>query len=37
VVICEAPLVEGAVVAAAEASCGSDLEAVRAMAEALAP
>ena len=37
VVICEAPLVEGAVVAAAEASGGSDLEAVRAMAEALAP
>jgi len=33
VVICQAPIVEGAVMAAAEAAGGSDLEAVRAAAE----
>ncbi len=37
VVICSAPVVEGAVVAAAEASGGSSLEAVRRMAEELSP
>jgi len=35
--ICEAPIVEGAVIAATEASGGSDLAAVRAMAEQLSP
>ncbi len=35
--ICNAPLVEGAVVAAAEASSGSDLEAVCAVAEDFSP
>ena len=35
--ICEAPLVEGAVIAATEASGGSDLAAVQAMAEQLSP
>jgi dihydroxyacetone kinase phosphotransfer subunit len=37
VVICNAPIVEGAVIAATEASGGSSLEAVRRMAEELAP
>jgi|SRR5208282_1738344 len=37
VVVCNAPLVEGAVIAAAEASGGASLEAVRRMAEQLAP
>ena len=37
VVICNAPIVEGAVIAASEASGGSSLEAVRRMAEELAP
>jgi dihydroxyacetone kinase phosphotransfer subunit len=37
VVVCNAPLVEGAVIAAAEASGGSDLETVRRMAEELSP
>jgi dihydroxyacetone kinase phosphotransfer subunit len=35
--ICEAPIVEGAVIAATEASGGSELAAVRAMAEQLSP
>lgn len=35
IVICNAPIVEGAVMAAAEASSGSDLEAVQATAEEL--
>lgn len=35
--ICNAPLVEGAVVAAAEAASGSDLDAVCAVAEDFAP
>jgi dihydroxyacetone kinase phosphotransfer subunit len=35
--ICKAPVVEGAVVAAAEAAGGSPLEAVRAAAEELSP
>ena len=37
VVICNAPIVEGAVIAATEASGGSSLDAVRRMAEELAP
>lgn len=37
VVVCDAPVVEGAVVAATEASGGSPLEAVRAAAEELSP
>ena len=37
VVICNAPIVEGAVMAATEASGGSDLAAVRATAEELSP
>ncbi len=37
VVICNAPIVEGAVMAATEAAGGSDLEAVRATAEELSP
>ena len=37
VVICNAPIVEGAVMAAAEAAGGGSLEAVRATAEELAP
>ena len=37
VVICNSPIVEGAVMAAAEASGGSDLETVRATAEELSP
>lgn len=37
VVVCNAPIVEGAVVAAAEASSGSPLDAVRRVAEELSP
>jgi phosphoenolpyruvate---glycerone phosphotransferase subunit DhaM len=37
VVVCNAPIVEGAVIAATEASGGSSLDAVRRMAEELAP
>jgi dihydroxyacetone kinase phosphotransfer subunit len=37
VVVCNAPIVEGAVVAATEASGGSSLEIVRATAEELSP
>jgi phosphotransferase system enzyme I (PtsI) len=37
VVVCDAPIVEGAVVAATEASGGATLEAVRRVAEALTP
>ncbi len=37
VVVCNAPIVEGAVVAAAESSGGSPLEAVRRVAEELSP
>ncbi|MGA0564577.1 dihydroxyacetone kinase phosphoryl donor subunit DhaM [Ancylobacter sp. VNQ12] len=37
IVVCNAPLVEGAVVAAAEASCGSSLAKVVATAEELSP
>ncbi len=37
VVVCDAPVVEGAVVAAAEAAGGSPLAAVRAAAEELSP
>ncbi len=37
VVICNAPIVEGAVMAAAEAAGGGSLEAVRATAEELSP
>lgn len=37
IVICNAPIVEGAVMAAAEAAGGSTLEAVRAAAEELSP
>jgi dihydroxyacetone kinase DhaKLM complex PTS-EIIA-like component DhaM len=37
VVVCNAPIVEGAVIAAAEASGGSSLEAVRRTAEELSP
>ncbi len=37
VVVCEAPIVEGAVMAATEASGGATLEAVRATAEELTP
>jgi dihydroxyacetone kinase phosphotransfer subunit len=37
VVVCNAPIVEGAVVAATEASGGATLEAVRATAEELSP
>lgn len=37
VVVCNAPIVEGAVVAAAEASGGSTLDAVRQVAEELSP
>lgn len=37
VVICNAPIVEGAVMAASEASGGSSLEAVKATAEELSP
>jgi phosphoenolpyruvate---glycerone phosphotransferase subunit DhaM len=37
VVICNAPIVEGAVIAAAEASGGSPLDVVRRMAEELSP
>ena len=37
VVVCNAPVVEGAVVAATEASGGSTLDAVRATAEELSP
>ena len=37
VVVCNAPIVEGAVIAAAEASGGSSLEAVKRTAEELSP
>ena len=37
VVVCNAPIVEGAVIAAAEASGGSPLETVKLMAEELSP
>ena len=37
IVICNAPIVEGAVMAATEASGGSDLRTVRATAEELSP
>ena len=37
VLVCEAPVVEGAVMAATEASGGADLEAVRRTAEELSP
>ncbi len=37
VVVCNAPIVEGAVMAATEAAGGSPLEAVRAVAEELSP
>jgi dihydroxyacetone kinase phosphotransfer subunit len=37
VVVCNAPIVEGAVIAAAEASGGSSLQEVRRMAEELSP
>jgi dihydroxyacetone kinase phosphotransfer subunit len=37
IVICNAPIVEGAVMAAAEAAGGGSLEAVRATAEELSP
>ena len=37
VVVCEAPVVEGAVMAATEASGGATLEAVRRTAEELSP
>jgi len=37
VVICDSPIVEGAVMAAAEAAGGSDLASVRAAAEELSP
>ena len=37
VVICNAPIVEGAVIAATEASGGSDLQTVRRVAEELSP
>ena len=37
VIICNAPIVEGAVIAATEASGGSDLETVRRVAEELSP
>lgn len=37
VVVCNAPIVEGAVIAAAEASGGSPLETVKRMAEELSP
>lgn len=37
VVVCNAPIVEGAVLAAAEASGGSSLDAVRRVAEELSP
>lgn len=37
VVICNAPIVEGAVIAAAEASGGSSLQTVKRMAEELSP
>jgi phosphoenolpyruvate---glycerone phosphotransferase subunit DhaM len=37
VIVCNAPIVEGAVIAATEASGGSSLEAVRRMAEDLSP
>lgn len=37
VVVCNAPIVEGAVIAAAEASGGSTLETVKRMAEELSP
>ena len=37
VVICNAPIVEGAVMAASEASVGSSLDAVKATAEELSP
>jgi phosphoenolpyruvate---glycerone phosphotransferase subunit DhaM len=37
VVVCEAPIVEGAVMAATEASGGADLDAVRRTAEELSP
>jgi dihydroxyacetone kinase phosphotransfer subunit len=37
VVVCNAPIVEGAVIAAAEASGGSSLDVVRRMAEELSP
>ena len=36
-VVCNAPIVEGAVIAATEASGGSDLETVRRVAEELSP
>jgi len=37
VVVCNAPIVEGAVIAAAEASGGASLDMVRRMAEELSP
>ena len=37
VVVCNAPIVEGAVIAAAEASGGSSLQTVKRMAEELSP
>jgi dihydroxyacetone kinase DhaKLM complex PTS-EIIA-like component DhaM len=37
VVVCEAPVVEGAVIAATEASGGSSLDAVKRTAEELSP
>jgi dihydroxyacetone kinase DhaKLM complex PTS-EIIA-like component DhaM len=37
VVVCNAPIVEGAVIAAAEASGGSTLDTVKRMAEELTP
>jgi phosphoenolpyruvate---glycerone phosphotransferase subunit DhaM len=37
VVVCNAPIVEGAVIAATEASGGSDLDTVRRVAEELSP
>ena len=37
VVVCNAPIVEGAVIAAAEASGGSSLDAVKRTAEELSP
>jgi dihydroxyacetone kinase DhaKLM complex PTS-EIIA-like component DhaM len=36
-VVCDAPIVEGAVIAATEASGGSSLEAVRQAAQELSP
>jgi PTS hybrid protein len=37
VVVCNAPIVEGAVIAATEASGGADLDTVRRTAEELSP